>query len=320
MLNRFDELLRTDARDHPCIGMRIGQYHIADALAADADAILKATKRVKTTAWVASYATVTNGADDTLTISAPAMMGAVPNGELKFVVATSTTNTLAVAAGSGDNADTITITVAETTATNNTAAKIQTALRALGTVNEIDVSAFGCVGSAGWDAGTLAKKNDTAVAMASGVTGTYDEYAVDYELPEPRTLIATAAGTAAHVAHVAVTAEGLDGDGQEIEEELPYFTADTASSNTATGSKAFAKVTKLKVPSHDGADATTAVGFTDVFGLPYRLGHKMLTVAFDGTWEASAPTVALSDELCLNTIDIVGTPDGKKDVDILMYL
>lgn len=321
MLNRHDNLLRTDVVGFGIDEMQVARYHIADAAAADADGVMTAVKRVKTTAWVAASATLTNSTSDTLTIAAPAMMGATPNEEVKVKLATSLTDVMSVAAGTGETADTITITLAKTSPANNTAALIQAAIRALGTVNSIDVSGFNCTGSASWDAQAVAKGDDTAVALDNGVTGDYDEITTGLtNPPEPRTLTATAAGTAGDVANVAVYAYGTDFNDQPIEEESTYFTANSNSANVATFSKAFKTVTKLKIPAHDGADATTAVGFSDVFGLPIKLGHKMVRVAFDGAWEATAPTINISDDLSGNTIDIVGTPNGEKDVDIVMLL
>jgi hypothetical protein len=321
-MGKLDNYLRTDARDVKVEALSVVNYKIADAAAADADGAMVAAKRVKTTAWVASTARLTNSTSDTLDISAPAMMGATPNAEVKVKLATSLTDVMSVAAGTGDDADTITITLAKTSASNNTAAKIQVAIRALGTVNGIDVSGFNCAGSASWDANTVAKADDTAVALASGATGDYDEIITGLtNPPEPRTITATAAGTAGDVANVAVKVYGTDFDDQEIEEELPYFTANSNTANVVTGSKAFKTITKVDLPAHDGADATTAIGFSDIFGLPFKLNNEMIRVAFDGAWEASAPTINSSaTALSSNTIDIVGTPNGEKDVDIIILV
>jgi hypothetical protein len=249
------------------------------------------------------------------------MMGAKPNGKVKFKLATSLDDTMSVTVGTEEGADTVTITLASTTASNNTAAKIQAAIRALGTVNGIDVSGFNCAGSQDWDTRAVAKADDNAVALADGVTGDYDEITEGLSNPpEPRTITATAGGTAGDVANVAVYIYGTDFDDQPIEEELPYFTANSATSNVVTGTKAFKTITKVLLPAHDGADATTSIGFNDVFGLPFKLDNKMIRVAFDGAWEATAPTISISDTLSLNTIDIVGTPDGEKDVEIIMLV
>ena len=320
-MSRLDSYLRTDARDVKVEAMSVARYKIANAAAADADGVMTATKRTSTTAWVASYATLTNSTSDTLTISAPAMMGAKPNGKVKFKLATSLDDKMSVTVGTGEGADTVTITLAKTTASNNTAAKIQAAIRALGTVNGIDVSGFNCAGSQNWDTQAVAKADDNAVALANGVTGDYDEITEGLSNPpEPRTITATAGGTAGDVANVAVYIYGTDFDDQPIEEELPYFTANSATSNVVTGTKAFKTITKVLLPAHDGADATTSIGFSDVFGLPFKLDNKMIRVAFDGAWEATAPTISISDTLSLNTIDIVGTPDGEKDVEIIVLV
>lgn len=322
MKNRYFGELSTDTYGVNVDQTKIGRYHIDDAAAADTDGVMTATKRTSTTAWVASYATLTNSTSDTLTISAPAMMGAKPNGKVKFKLATSLDDKMSVTVGTGEGADTVTITLAKTTASNNTAAKIQAAIRALGTVNGIDVSGFNCAGSQNWDTKAVAKGDDNAVALANGVTGDYDEITTGLtNPPEPRTITATPSGTAGDVANVAVKVFGTDFNDEPIEEELPYFTANTTTSNTATGSKAFKTITKILLPAHDGDGALTSIGYSDVFGLPFKLSDKLVKTAFDGQWETSAPTISIDeDELCKNTIQIDGTPDGEKDVDIFIYL
>lgn len=323
-MNRHDNLLRTDVRSHPIDEVNIGRYHVdaADALLADTDYVMVAKKRVGDTAWVASYAQVVAASDagDKLTVSAPTMMGETPNDELKIKLSTNSANTLAVAVLASPNDDTIEIKLANATAANNTAAKIQVKIRALGTVNGIDVSAFGCAAVGNWDSAAIATASDVAVAFANGVTGDIDTITTGLtNPPTPRNITATAGGTEGDIANVAVTVYGTDFDDRAISETLGYFTANTAGS--VTGTKAFKTVSKVEIPVADGADATVSIGFGSLFGLPIKLGHKMLKVAFNKAWEASAPTVALDDdELCKNTIQIVGTLDGKKDVDIYMYL
>lgn len=321
-MERHDDLLRTDAYGVTADNMHIGRIHIdpADALVADTDGIMLATKRVKTTVWVPSSATQICATDDTLAISAPTMMGADPNGEVKFLMATAADDVLAVSIGTGEAIDTVTISLAKTTPAKNTAALIQAAIRALLTVNGIDVTAFVCVGSATWDANAVAKKNDTVVAMASGVTGTVDEITVGLsDPPQARNATATSGGTGGDIANIAVTVYGLDMEGVAIEETLPYFTANSAT--TVVGKKAFSHFTKVAVPSHDGPNATTAIGFGSLFGLPYKLDQKLIQVAFDGVFEATPPTIVIDeDELCNNTIEIAGTLNGEKAVDFILFL
>lgn len=317
MINRNDDLLRTDAWQHPIDKINVGRYNIPAALLADTDYILAATKRVKTTAWVASSCAVkaASAATDTLTVTAPVMLGAIPNA-LKIDLLTADDDVLAVSAED----EVITISLADTTAGNNTAAKIQVALRALGIVNGIDVSAFTCAAGGNWDTAAVATGETDEVAFSSGVTGDYDKITTGITQPvEPRNITAKSGGTAGDIAKVAVKIFGTDFNDEPIEEELPYFTANSAT--TVTGAKAFKTVTEIWLPAHDGANATTEIGFGSLFGLPFKMLNKCLQVAFDGVWETTAPTVVIdADELCKNTIQIAGTLDGEKDVDIFIYL
>lgn len=315
-MNRHDDLLRTSAWQHPIDQMSVGRYHISKPITTDTDAVLEATKRVKTTAWVASTCTVkaASAETDTLTVTAPTMLGAAPN-DLKIDLKTASGDTLSVTAED----ETITINLANTTASNNTATLIQAAIRALVEVNGIDVTGFTCTAGGNWNTAAKATGETEVKSFASGVTGDYDIIKIDKELPEPRNLVAKSGGTAGDIANVAVKVFGTDFNDELIEEELPYFTANSAT--TVTGSKAFKTVTEIWLPAHDGANATTEIGIGILFGLPYKLDHKMIQVAFGGIWETTAPTIAIdADELCKNTIQIAGTPDGTKDIDVIIFL
>ena len=315
-MNRHDDLLRTNAWQHPIDQLSVGRYHISKPIDTDTDAILTATKRVGTTAWVASTCAVkaVSAVTDTLTVTAPVMMGAAPN-SLKIDLKTSAADTLSVTAAT----DTITINLAKTTASKNTAALIQAAIRDLGVVNKIDVTAFTCTAGGNWNTAAVATGETEAQAFANGVTGDYDEITDLKQPTEPRNIVAKSAGTAGDIGAVAAKVFGTDFNDEPIEEELPYFTAN--SSTTVTGTKAFKAITKVLLPVHDGANATTEIGVGDLFGLPYKLDKKLITVAFDGTWEATAPTVVVDkDVLCNNTLKIAGALDGTKDIDILIYL
>jgi len=317
-MNRYDDTLRTDAYGFALDEMHIGRMHIPNAAALDTDGVMTAKARAtgSTTAWVASTCTLNSAtAGDDLTVTAPVMLGAAPNA-LKIKLETNSTDVLAVSSA----ADTITIKLASTTAGNNTAAKIQAAIRALGKVNGVDVSGFVCAAAGDWDTTAIATGETEAVAMASGVTGDVDIITEGLKNPpQARNITATTDGTAGDIGAVAVTVHGTDIGDQVISEQLPYFTANNKT--TVTGVKAFKTVTKVELPAHDGAAATTAIGFSDIFGLPIKMTDNMVRVAFGGAWEASAPTIVKdATEVCKNTIDIVGTPDGANDVDILILL
>lgn len=323
MKNRHDDLLRTNAWQHPIDKISVGRYHISAPAAADTDGILTATKRTSTTAWAASSCTVKadSAETDTLTVKAPTMMGAKPNDKIKIDLKTSSSDALSVYIDD-DNEDTIVIELAKTTANKNTATLIQAAIRALGTVNGIDVSKFTCVAGGNWNTEAIATGETEAKAFADGATGDYGIITEGIKQPaEPRNITATAGGTTGDIANVAVKIVGTDFNDEPIEEELPYFTADSA--GTVAGSKAFKTVTEIWLPAHDGADATTEIGFGKLFGLPYKLTNKFIQVAFNGTWETSAPTIAIDEDvLSNNTIQIANADnlDGEKDVDIFIYL
>lgn len=108
----------------------------------------------------------------------------------------------------------------------------------------------------------------------------------------PRNVTATAGGTTTDIKAIQVTVAGTDIDGNAITETLPAFTVDTA--GTVTGSKAFATVTSISIPAHDGTGATTAVGTGAKLGLPVRLARNTVLAAYlGGTRETTAPTVAV---------------------------
>lgn len=136
--------------------------------------------------------------------------------------------------------------------------------------------------------------------------------------PYPRNVTATiAAVTASDIAAVKVKVYGKNAAGEDITEELPTFTADTAGS--VSGSKAFASVDKVECPAMDGASATLAIGFGEKCGIPFLLPHNTLRYAIrDGSREATAPTIATSaTELESNTFTMNSALDGD---EVYLYL
>ena len=114
-----------------------------------------------------SGAIVLAGAGNTLTIGATTANGATANG-LQINITGNTSDALSVTA----TGNTIDIKFADTTGTNNSAANIQAAIRALGTVNGVDVTNWTATGAGTVTAG-LASGGITppgVVSMASGVT------------------------------------------------------------------------------------------------------------------------------------------------------
>jgi hypothetical protein len=135
----------------------------------------------------------------------------------------------------------------------------------------------------------------------------------------PRNITATVGGTATDIKAIQVIVEGTNYADEVITETLPAFTVDTA--GTVTGNKAFKTVTKITVPAHDGTGATTAVGFGEKLGLPYKLSHNTVLKTYkDNIEEGIAPTVTTSTTaLENNTIDLNSALNSKV-VDVYLLV
>lgn len=145
---------------------------------------------------------------------------------------------------------------------------------------------------------------------SAAVTLTPDE---GTEMPCARNITATvAATTEGNIKAVKVKVYGTNILGEEIDEELPAFTVDTAGS--VVGSKAFATVTKVTVPAMDGTGVTVDIGWGDKLGLPVLLDHNAVLYAVKNhVRETTAPTVGYSStDIESNTIDLYNDLDGKE--------
>lgn len=108
----------------------------------------------------------------------------------------------------------------------------------------------------------------------------------------PRNITATAGGTGANITAVQVIIAGTSYANLPITETLQAFTAATPGS--VAGSKAFKTVTSITVPIN-GTGVTTAIGFGEILGLPYKLAHNtVLLASLNNVKEAIAPTVVAS--------------------------
>ncbi|RTE05495.1 hypothetical protein [Paenibacillus whitsoniae] len=157
-------------------------------------------------------------------------------------------------------------------------------------------------------------------AVHVAVDGTSHELIADItNPPTPRNITATAGGTAGNIKAVQVVIEGTDYDGKVITETLPAFTVDTA--GTVSGNKAFKTVTKVTIPAHDAASATTSIGFGEKIGLPYKLPHNTVQAAYlNNVKESTAPTVTTSEtDLASNTVDLNSALNGSP-VDIYLWV
>ncbi|OMF35268.1 hypothetical protein BK133_11210 [Paenibacillus sp. FSL H8-0548] len=126
----------------------------------------------------------------------------------------------------------------------------------------------------------------------------------------PRALTATAGGTAGDIKAIQVIVEGTNAAGDVITETLPAFTVDTA--GTVQGNKAFATITKITIPAHDGTGATTAIGFNEKLGIPFKLSRNSVIAAYrSSAKEGTAPAVVINaSALESNTIDLSSALNG----------
>jgi hypothetical protein len=141
---------------------------------------------------------------------------------------------------------------------------------------------------------------EAATASATGVHAAVTDTGVQVVVttaitnpPYPRNITATAGGTAGDIKAITVTIAGTNDADEAITEILPAFTVDTA--GIVTGAKCFKTVTSITIPAHDGVGATTAVGFGSKIGLPHKLSHNTLWLAFlANAKEGTLPTVTVS--------------------------
>lgn len=127
----------------------------------------------------------------------------------------------------------------------------------------------------------------------------------------PRNITATAGGTSADIKAIQVTITGTNAEGVTITETLPAFTENTT--GTVTGSKAFATVTSIAIPAHDGTGATTAIGTGSKLGLGDRLSRDtVISASLGGTREGTRPTVATSASAVeSNTVQLNSSLNGS---------
>jgi hypothetical protein len=154
----------------------------------------------------------------------------------------------------------------------------------------------------------------TTTAVHAAVTDNGSQQVVTSGLTNPdvpRNVTATAGGTASDIKAIQVTVIGTDARGRSISETLPAFTADTA--GTVVGSKAFATVTSVTIPAHDGTGATTSIGLGAKLGLGVLLARNTVKDAYlNGVKEGSAPTVVVSaTALESNTVQLGSALNGS---------
>lgn len=172
-------------------------------------------------------------------------------------------------------------------------------------------ASVGVLAVVSWSAAQAAAASTTAVHAA--VTDTGSDQTITTAItnpPAPRNVTATAGGTAGDVKAVQVIVAGTNYLDEAITETLPAFTVNTTGS--VVGNKAFKTVTSITMPAHDGTGATTAVGFGDKLGLPYKLAtNTVLLATLADVREATAATVAVSaTAIESNTVDLNSALNG----------
>lgn len=160
---------------------------------------------------------------------------------------------------------------------------------------------------------------DTDGVIALAATAAAQDVTTGLTNPDvARNLTATvAASTAAHIKAVQVTVYGTDYNDNEISEDLPAFTEDTAGS--VAGSKAFKTVTRVVVPAMDGATAQVSIGWGNKLGFKKPLvANTVILMTADGVKETTAPTVAFDKAvLANNTIAPNTALNGARDFMVL---
>lgn len=129
----------------------------------------------------------------------------------------------------------------------------------------------------------------------------------------PRSITATAGGTAGSIKAVKVKVYGTNYLDEAISEELDAFTVDTA--GVVESDKAFKTVTKVEIPAMDGAGVTVTIGWGDKLGMPFMLAHNTVIPGMtflDNTVESTDPAVAVSaTSIESNTLDLNSALAGK---------
>lgn len=312
--------IQTDAVRVPLEEVHVARmtFTAAEAVAASTTALMAARAATAPCSLTLIAASSDN---DKLTITFPATSADDPVGVLTVTLVAAEDNALAVTAS--DTTGLITISLANSTASNNTAAKITTALNgvtpangAAGIVKGIDVSKVVCAAVGSWDSAAVAPKatGQSGVAFAGGAGETIipDTTVLFHQPPCARTITATAAGTQNDTGAVAVVVTGTNINDEVITETLPAFVENQSA--TKTGTKAFKTITSVFLPSHDGTGATVSLGYSDALGVPFKFSKKpYLRATLDGVIEANPPVTTIdADKIEKNTVDLNSSLNGTE--------
>jgi len=186
----------------PGYNHRFGQKIMTDIKGADIDRAFLAHFRVAATAAATCVLTAASAETDVLTVSGTAAVGARAN-DLSILLTTAEDDTLAVTGD--DETGVITIALADTTASKNTAALIQTAIRALTTVPYVPRNITATAGGTAGDIG----------AIQVTITGTnYADEVITEDLPAFTVdTSGTVTGSKAFKTVTQISVPAHDGDG-----------------------------------------------------------------------------------------------------------
>lgn len=163
----------------------------------------------------------------------------------------------------------------------------------------------------------VANGTSTAILAATASATTPQTITTNITNPDvPRALSVTVGGTASSILDSGVVVTGLNVEGKTITES---FQTTANGTGTINGTKAFATVTSVFIPSQAGSAATIAVGTQNKLGTYHRLWPNNTTVkVYQSTAISSTPTlqgvptvVANEGVLERNLVTPLTAPDGS---------
>ncbi len=148
--------------------------------------------------------------------------------------------------------------------------------------------------------------SNTAILAATALTTAVQTITANITNPAvPRNIkvIGNVAGIAGNV-----VIKGTNYNGDSISETLALN-----GTTAVEGNKAFRTITEIDLPIQTADGNTVSVGFGEKLGLPFKLAHNTILMAFlDNTKEATAPTLTTSfTVLENNTIKLNSSLSGK---------
>ncbi|MED4599876.1 hypothetical protein P9314_04030 [Paenibacillus validus] len=158
-------------------------------------------------------------------------------------------------------------------------------------------------------------QNLTGVLTATALTAATQDITAGITSPAfPRSLRIT--GNASGIAGNVVI-EGTNYAGEVISETIALN-----GSTAVEGNKAFRTVTKINLPARTNASGdTVSVGWGNKLGLPYRLPHNTVQMAFrNNAKEGTAPTVTTSETALESNTVLLNSALNGTAVDVYLFV